>query len=327
MTTKSKIASIVLGIIIALIASLCIFIFATKKDVSFMARFVELYLRVGWERAFKSAEEAQVYMKNIDNNTALKPPKLKSKLSEELILKNTVYVFNEAEKSDTAIVFLHGGGYVAEPSLFHWKFADKLSRETTLPLYLPIYKKAPAHHYDEAYTFLSEFWKSLKAKGIKRIFLMGDSAGGGLSLGFTQFCIKESLTIPAALILLSPWLDLSMSNPDIPKYISIDPMLSLPGLIEMGRAWAGGADVSNYKLSPINGSLKGLPPILFFVGTHEIFLADSQRFKKLAETAGVNLRYIEAAGMNHDFPLFPIPEAKEAFSLIVQYIADIKDRK
>ena len=327
MSTKRKIVSIVLCIIIALIASLFIFILATKKDVSFMARVVELYLRVAWERSFKSAEAAQVYMKNINNNTALKPPKLKSKLSEELILKNTVYVLNEDEKSDTVIVYLHGGGYVAEPTFFHWKFVDKLSRETALPLYLPVYKKAPAHHYDEAYIFLSEFWKSLKAKGIKRIFLAGDSAGGGLSLGFAQFCIKESLQLPVALILISPWLDLSMTNPGITEFIPVDPMLSVPGLIEMGRAWAGGADVSRYKLSPINGDLRRLPPILFFVGTREIFIADSRRFNALAEAAGANLSYIEAPGMNHDFPLFPIPEAKEAFSLIVQYIADNGNKK
>jgi len=101
-------------------------------------------------------------------------------------------------------------------------------------------------------------------------------------------------------------------------------MLSAPGLAEMGRAWAGSADVSSYKLSPINGSLEKIPPILLFVGTREIFLPDARRFKALAETAGADLRYIEASGMNHAFPLFPIPEGQEALSLIVQYIGDKK---
>jgi acetyl esterase/lipase len=80
--------------------------------------------------------------------------------------------------------------------------------------------------------------------------------------------------------------------------------------------------VKNYKLSPINGNLKGLPPVLFFVGTREIFIPDSRRFKALAEAAGTDLRYIEASSMNHAYPLFPIPEAQETLSLIVQYIAE-----
>jgi acetyl esterase/lipase len=325
MSIKSKIVSIVLLIIIILIAASLVFILATKKDASFMARAVEIYLRVvGWEKDFSSAEEAQAYMSRLDNNAAIAPPKVNSKLNEEFILEHQVFVFNEDNASDTAVVFLHGGGYITNPTNFHWNFVDKLSRKLALPLYLPIYKKAPAHHYDEAYTFLSEFWKNLKAKGIKRIFLIGDSAGGGLSLGFAQFCIKESLPIPVALVLISPWLDLSMTNPDIPKYAPVDPMLSASRSIQKGIAWAGSADVSNYKLSPINGSLKGLPPILFFVGTHEIFLPDARRFKGLTEAVGADLHYIEAPGMNHDFPLFPIPEAQKALSLIVQYIGDRK---
>ncbi|MCL2154914.1 MAG: alpha/beta hydrolase [Leptospirales bacterium] len=325
MSIKSKIASMVLLIIIALIAASLVFILATKKDASFMARVAEIYLRIGgWKKAFESAENAQVYMSSLDNNAAVVPPKVNSKLSEEFILKKQVFVFNEDNASDTAVVYLHGGAYVTGPRIFHWNFTDKLSRELALPLYLPIYEKAPGHHYDEAYTFLSEFWKNLKARGIKRIFLIGDSAGGGLVLGFTQFCIKESLPLPVALILISPWLDLSMTNPDIPEYESVDPMLSASGLAEMGRAWAGSADVSSYKLSPINGSLEKIPPILLFVGTREIFLPDARRFKALAETAGADLRYVETSGMNHAFPLFPIPEGQEALSLIVQYIGDKK---
>ena len=322
MSTKRKIASIVLFII----ASGLVFIFATKGDASFSARAVEVYLRVGgWEKAFLSAETAQAFMSKVDNNSPVKPPKLNSKLSEEFILKRQVFVFNEDKTSDTAIVYFHGGGYVTGPRIFHWRFTDKLSREAALPLYLPVYAKAPAHHYDEAYTFLSEFWKSLKARGIKRVFLAGDSAGGGLALGFTQFCIKESLQIPDALILISPWLDVSMSDPDVYEYESVDPMLSVAALEVIGRTWAGGADVKNYKVSPIYGDFKRMPPVLLFVGTREVLLPDSRRFKTLAEAAGTNLRYIEASDMNHAYPLFPIiPEAKKAISQIVQYITDKK---
>ena len=81
--------------------------------------------------------------------------------------------------------------------------------------------------------------------------MMGDSAGGGLSLALSMYFAQKDLPVPEKLILLSPWVDLNMDNPEIEKYIKKDPMLKLDELKIDARYWANGTDLNDYRLSPI----------------------------------------------------------------------------
>jgi epsilon-lactone hydrolase len=106
---------------------------------------------------------------------------------------------------------------------------------------VPLYGLAPQHTYREAYPLVHAVWRELTRETVPGgVALAGDSAGGGLALGLAQELIADAgARSPDRLVLLSPWLDLTLGNPRIADYARSDPWLARPGLVEVGRAWAG----------------------------------------------------------------------------------------
>lgn len=224
-------------------------------------------------------------------------------------------------KSEKRIIYLHGGAYVNQPSLPHWTFLQKIVDGTNASIIFPIYPKAPVHNYQEAYDkVLSLYENMLQKTQSEDIVLMGDSAGAGFALGLSQLLLEKNLDQPSDIILISPWLDITMKNPAIAALEDKDPMLGSYSLIQDGKAWAGDSNPDNFMLSPINGPIKGLGHITLFIGTHELFLPDAQLFRDMAKEQGVDITYYEYSKMNHIFVLFPIPEAHKATEQIVRII-------
>lgn len=92
------------------------------------------------------------------------------------------------------------------------------------------------------------------------------------------------------------------------------------GAKEFGKLYAGDTDRKHYLLSPIYGELEGLAEISLFIGTRELILPDARKFHRLAREQKIKINYYEYPGMNHVFPVYPIPEAKEARKMIVEII-------
>lgn len=219
------------------------------------------------------------------------------------------------------ILYLHGGGYFNQPLREHWKFLHQLAGQLDVTITVPVYPKAPQHRYEEAFDRILPLYLDLRSQtAAQDMIVMGDSAGGGLSLGLAQLLLQEQLPQPGNIILLSPWLDLSMEAPLIPRLEPKDPMLAAYGMKEMGRIWAGREDVSHFLLSPLHGPLQGLGKISVLVGTREILLADARTLKKKADRQQVPINYFEYDKMNHVFPVYPIPEAKQALRQIASII-------
>lgn len=232
------------------------------------------------------------------------------------------YVYNE-HVTAKQILYLHGGGYVNQPFDQHWAFLGAIAAETKARIVVPIYPKAP--NFDASLSFekvLPLYEHILSETNALDVVLMGDSAGGGFALALAQLLAEKRIDQPKDIILLSPWLDVTMQNPDIDALglDEKDPMLGVYGLQKMGEAYAGQLNTHHYFVSPINGTLTGLGRLSLFVGTHELFLADARKLKKLTEAANVPLRYFEYAQMNHVFPLYPIPEADKARAQIIDMI-------
>ncbi|WP_339282276.1 alpha/beta hydrolase [Oceanobacillus sp. FSL K6-3682] len=232
------------------------------------------------------------------------------------------YIFNqEKNTSEKAILYLHGGGYIEQPSVFHWLFLGKIAKETKATIFVPIYPKAPNHQYNESFDKVLPIYEwILRTFGKDNITLMGDSAGGGFALALAQLLLEKKLSQPRHIILISPWLDITMKNPDASALERKDPMLGIYGLIEMGKAYAGDTNPNDYLLSPINGEINGLGEITLFVGTHEVFLPDARKFRDRLKAGEVKINYFEYPKMNHIFVLYPIPEAKKATREIVEII-------
>lgn len=218
------------------------------------------------------------------------------------------------------VLYLHGGGYINQPSLFHWWFLDKLSEETGAEFYIPIYPKAPEFTYERAYGLITKLYKELSDSGYSEIIIMGDSAGGGLALGLSQMMQDENVKQPEEIILISPWLDIALDHKDVRRYEEKDPMLNVDSLRKIGRLWAGNTDLKSYKLSPKYGNLHGLARISIFIGTREICRPDAAEFSNMLNEKGIDHNYFEYNMMNHIFPLYPIKEGTTSRAQIAEII-------
>ena len=144
-----------------------------------------------------------------------------------------------------------------------------------------------------------------------KIIMMGDSAGGGLSLALTEYFKAEGIRVPDELILFSPWVDVSMGNEEIKDFISRDPMIGPEEVLPAARAWAGDRDMHDPLISPLFGDLKGLRNVTVFIGTEEVLYPDVTKMFHMLD-ADVSNELIVGEGMIHCYPLNPVEEAKSA---------------
>ena len=122
-------------------------------------------------------------------------------------------------------------------------------------------------------------------------------------------------------MLLSPWLDATLSNPEIAEFDKIDPFLGVEGLKYGGEVYARDVDPKSYLVSPVYGSLKDLAPVTLFIGTRDILYPDCRKLRDKASAEGVRLDYREYDQMVHNWMLGPMPEAKHAIAEIVETIS------
>ena len=255
----------------------------------------------------------------------LLPIKIQKKLNieKEDSYGKDVYTLQGNRKSgDPTILYLHGGGYVNQPLAAHWKFIRRIADQSHAKMIVPVYPKVPHHCYRESFDQVFPLYEKLLLEtSPQNMILMGDSAGGGFALALAQLIKEKGLPQPSQIILFSPWLDLTLTNPDIQKFEKKDAVLGSYGLAIIGKLYAGTTDPNYYLLSPINGSLQDLGEISLFIGTHELLLADARKFRDRTKEEGVKINYYEYPKMNHVFPALPIPEAKKAFKQIIDLIS------
>ena len=222
---------------------------------------------------------------------------------------------------DKHVIYLHGGAYVNSFASQHWSFMSKLVDALNCTVTAPNYPHAPEYYVHDVFALMLPLYNELAARaGSSNITFMGDSSGGGISLALAQRLREDGLEQPGRLILLSPWLDATLSNPAIPAFDSIDPFLGVEGLRYGGEVYARDVDPKSYLVSPVYGSLKGLAPISVFIGTRDVFCPDCRKLRDNATAEGVRIDYHEYDGMVHDWMLGPLPEAKHAIEEIVEMI-------
>jgi monoterpene epsilon-lactone hydrolase len=224
------------------------------------------------------------------------------------------------------LLYLHGGSYTMGIIKPHWLMVGNLVRRLKTDVTLFDYPLAP-HHTPEAIcnSALTCYSELLRRTSGKLITIIGDSAGGGLSLALGQKIREKGLRQPEHIILISPWLDVTMSNPNMDVLEKQDVLLNRSQLKQVGEIYAGNDDPSDPLISPINTNLKGFPPMILFIGTHDLFLADCRKFRDLAIASRVNLKYFEYKGMIHDWILLPIPEARKAFGELEVIFSESKN--
>jgi len=227
-----------------------------------------------------------------------------------------------AGKDSQTILFFHGGSYVVNATRPHWRFLAGLVERSGFTVIAPDYPLAPEHSYADAYTMITKLYRGLAEEIPSRdIVLMGDSAGGGLALGFSMLIRDEKMPQPSTVVMLSPWLDVTMSNHYMEDIDSEDPFLNIEALRKAGFSWAHGANPRKPLISPIYGDFSGLPPLHVFTGTKDVLAADCRRLRGLCMAAHAKLAYYEFENMVHDWMLLNFKEAKMAASQIAAIVS------
>lgn len=258
------------------------------------------------------------------NNTNFPPKRYYSSLhinTTQINGKNSFELSPLTRATKTHILYLHGGAYVFGFNKIHWKFFAVLIKALNCTIIAPDYPLAPKFTFEDSFSMLLPIYSELVAKvGSENIILMGDSAGGGFALALAQKLSEGKIQHPSQIIMLSPWLDITLDNPAINDLQEQDPVLEKIGLKMAAKSYAGDTELSDYRLSPINGVMTGLGTISIFIGTKDILVADTRKFKAMFDDQGIDINYFEYKDMVHIWPLLGLPESKQAINQIIELI-------
>jgi acetyl esterase/lipase len=268
----------------------------------------------------KRAMESRIVNNTYKKEPATIPKSILKRFSvevEELMGRKVWIISPKNFENKTAILFLHGGAYYANITQLHWRLVEKLIVSTNAIFIVPDYPLAPESTCVNTYQFLDAVYVILISKfSSKQIVFMGDSAGGGLALGYAQKIRNEDIKQPEQIILFSPWLDVSMTNPEMAKYDKLDKILSINGLKIAGKNYSGEMNITDFRVSPIYGNFTNLGRISIFIGTNEVFIADARKFKQLLEAQNIDFNYFEYSGMFHDWVV--VTNLKETKDVLIK---------
>lgn len=287
---------------------------------SVIKRFLKIYSKIAFDNGLKVnlLRKSDVRLEDITSDINAKVELTSVKSTPVLIIRPTLV------KDSKVLMYLHGGSYVSGPIKLQVDFIRNLAVKTKTTAYIVDYRMAPENTYKEAFEDTMNVYRHiLKKHGSSEIILIGDSAGGGLVLAFSLYLKSMKKKLPAKQILISPWLDVSLTNSEITKLTDDDDyVLSQKGLVEAGLAYAGDKPVTDYMISPLYGDLNGLPVTFLLSGTNEILVFDCRLLKQKAENSDINLIYREYEDMFHAFVVAPpvLEEIETATNDIIDFI-------
>lgn len=149
-------------------------------------------------------------------------------LKKEKFQKRNVYILSPKENgSGKVILYQHGGSYTTNLTSMYWDFLSDIVKDTGATIIIPDYPLTPTFYYKDVFDMMLPLYEEVLQKvGEEKLIVMGDSAGGGLSLALCQYAGEKGINQPNQLILISPWLDISMSNEIIDEVEKNDPLLN-----------------------------------------------------------------------------------------------------
>lgn len=302
-------------------------IYKNKRSIQSYVFEKLIPILVTLKKDLSSIENTKIFVEKVGlenkNPYRIENVKLHSKVTEQLFEDMQVFILNEKNsRQQKVILYLHGGAHVNQPTPYHWKFMDILARSLDAKIIAPIYPKVPHYNYQHTYPRLLSLYQDILTtiESPDQITLMGDSAGGNISLALAQLLKPHQLPQPKDIILFSACVDMILDNPVISDYETRDPMLSTAGYDVIRRIWAADKSLDDPIISPIFGNFEGLGHISQFIGTYEGLYPDAMKLDKLLTDQGIVHRTFVYPKMNHVFVLLPIPEAKDALQKIINII-------
>ncbi|MER7761080.1 alpha/beta hydrolase fold domain-containing protein [Streptomyces sp. NPDC097619] len=286
------------------------------------------FVMAGRRRRWASAEAVRAQVASTARRPASHlPPRSLARaatVSRSIVGAWPVYDVAPRDREPAArVLYLHGGGFIDELVRPHWSLVRTLVAAAGAHCVVPAYTLAPRGTADRTVPVAADLLSGLvESGGPGPTVLMGDAAGAGLALAAAQRLRDRNGVQPDRIVLISPWLDLSLSHPDQSALEARDPVQTRAGLREAGRLYAGTLDALDPRVSPLYGSLSGLAPLTVFSGTRDVLATDSRELIARARAAGTPAELFEAEGQAHCHPLLPVPEGRAAREHIVRMLAE-----
>lgn len=228
--------------------------------------------------------------------------------------------------TDRVTLYLHGGGYVFGSLVSHGGTVGEFARAGNCCALQVDYRLAPEHPFPAAVEDACAAYRYLVANGTapEKITIMGDSAGGGLTIAAIVALRDAGDTGPGAAVCLSPWIDLEGTGESVTTRADRDPMVNPDMLHGIAATYLAGQDAKLPTASPLHANLNGLPPLLIQVGEREVLYSDAEALATKAKIAGADVTFEEWPGMIHVWHLFypMLTEARDAIKRAGEFVIE-----
>ncbi|MDX8478123.1 alpha/beta hydrolase [Mesorhizobium sp. VK24D] len=291
---------------------------------SLKSHVVSFILRHSRKKAFSSPENLQRWIAYARKTEDYHPPallKARLDIAETSVDGFPVYEIAPKTGESRRILYLHGGAFVFQMTSYHWVLIAEMAERLGFAVTVPIYPIAPEHNFHDMFGMVGDVYRHmLEETDAEDIIFMGDSAGGNMAVVLTMMAAEEGLPAPSHHVLISPGLDMSLSNPEVFEAERNDPWLGIPGGLEAIRLYSAGIDRADWRISPLYGDLSVLPKTLLLTGSRDLLSPDNLIFAERARAAGVEVEVVYEEGMFHVWPLIEMPEARRARDSIVDFL-------
>jgi acetyl esterase/lipase len=238
-----------------------------------------------------------------------------------------LWVHPANRRSAEAIVHLHGGWFNFGSAKAYRHLVGHIAARAGARAFIPDYRLAPEHPFPAATDDVLACYRALAARGVHRVALTGDSAGGNLALVLASRVTGEPASINTTLVgvaVLSPVTDLTLSGATYETRAEADPLFTRPQVAELAHSYLGSADANHPLASPLHGRHSGMPSTRIHVGDDEVLLDDSLRYVERAVAAGVDAKVDVWMGMPHGFPgsIGRLNAAAQALDAVGAFLAE-----
>ncbi len=230
------------------------------------------------------------------------------------------WVLAPGVRDDRAVFFVHGGGFIIGSPAIYRHLVSRLSLSSGCAVFSLDYRLAPEAPHPAALEDVLRAWHWLTTGrlGASRVAAAGDSAGGNLLLATLLRLNASRQPLPAAVAVMAPWADLSISGGSVSTNRQADPYIPAELLRPVASAYLQGYDPRLPEASPLFGDFARFPPMLIHVGSTEVLLDDALRLERSARQSGVDVTLKTWQGLPHVVQLFSplVPEGRRSLEEI-----------
>ena len=232
------------------------------------------------------------------------------------------WIVPKDERRQGVILYLHGGGYTCGGLDYAKGFGSTLAAQCGVRVFCAAYRLAPEHPAPAALEDALTAYRYLLKKGYspEHIAFCGESAGGGLCYGLCLKLRELEIPVPACVVTVSPWIDLTNSGESYETNKDNDPSIIKEILDYFSSVYTKFAE--DPFVSPLFGDLTGMPPSLIFVGGDEILLSDSQRLHGKLLGGGCHSQLVIRPERWHGYLLYCLKEDREDFVSLNRFLND-----